>query len=84
MVSADPIVLDVKSRRIVDGSRIVLLHVNDDACVEDPDVDVTALAGSFRFSGLSIGPLDRQGIPDDADPNRLRWSSSNPPDDQRG
>lgn len=84
VVSAEPIVLDVKSRRIVDGSRIVLLHVNDEACVEDPDVDVTALAGSFRFSGLSIGPLDRQGIPDDADPNRLRWSSSNPPTIKQG
>lgn len=79
VVSADPIVLQLESRRIVEGSRIVLLHVNDDACVEGANVDVTALAGSFRFSGLSIGPLDRQGIPEEADPRRFRWSPGNPP-----
>ena len=36
VVGTTPLVLEVDSRRIGDGDRIVLLHVNETACVEDP------------------------------------------------
>jgi hypothetical protein len=52
-----PIVLQVGSRRIGDKERIVALHVGEIACVERPDVEVKFQKGSFRISGLSIGPL---------------------------
>lgn len=52
------IVLEIDSRRIGEGNRIVLLHVNDDACVEGPTVTVdTTPKGSFAIDGLSIGPF---------------------------
>ena len=57
VVSVDPIALKIDSRRIGDGDRIVLLHVNEIACIEQPDVDVKFQKGSFKFSGMSIGPL---------------------------
>ena len=36
VVSVAPLMLDVRSRSIVDGSRIVLLHVNERALRRDP------------------------------------------------
>jgi len=57
VVGTTPLVLELDSRRIGDGDRIVLLHVNESACAEEPDVDVKFQKGSFKFSGLSIGPL---------------------------
>ncbi|MFR9751491.1 hypothetical protein ACL02S_10685 [Nocardia sp. 004] len=70
VVQVDPIVLDVESRRIGDGARIVLLHIDEDACVEHSDIEVTAQKGSFKFAGLSIGPLS--GIDDT--PRRFEWA----------
>lgn len=71
VASVDPLVLDVDSRRIVDGSRIVLLTRNDAACVEMDGVDVDSTkGGSFKIDGLAIGPLATT----EADsPKRLRW-----------
>ncbi|MDN5852066.1 MAG: hypothetical protein L0K86_04315, partial [Actinomycetia bacterium] len=69
-----PLVLDVESRRIRDGSRIVLLHVNGTACVEHPVVSVVAQKGSFKFAGLSIGPLSCTGVP-----RRFAWAPAVPP-----
>jgi len=77
VVRTDPLVLDVVSRRIEDKSRLVLLHVNDDACVEHPIVDVTPQKGSFKFAGLSIGPLSFIG--DDDSPGRFAWAPANTP-----
>lgn len=58
------IVLKVDSRRIGNGSRIALLHINDVNCAEAPTVTVnTAQKGAFKIDGLSIGPLEY------ADPN---------------
>jgi hypothetical protein len=71
------LMLDLDSRRIGDGSRIVLLHVNGDACVEHPLVDVTAQKGSFKFAGLSIGPLSLAGP--DGVPRRFVWSPATTP-----
>jgi hypothetical protein len=77
VVRTDPLVLDVVSRRIEDKSRLVLLYVNDDACVEHPIVDVTPQKGSFKFAGLSIGPLSFIG--DDDSPGRFVWAPANTP-----
>ncbi len=73
VVSTAPLMLDVSSRRIGDGSRIVLLHVGDHACVEGDGVDVKAQQGSFRLAGLSIGPLAKV---DDATCPRSTTSSN--------
>lgn len=80
VVSTEPLVIDVDSRRIGDQSRIVLLHVNDQACVEQPNVDVVAQAGSFKLGGLAIGPLSRTSADDVAElASRHRWTPANVP-----
>ena len=73
VVSLSPLVLDVKSRSIVAGKRIVLLHVNGLPSVETEATSVTHQAGSFKIDGLSIGPLSRDDVPDDAPHSHLRW-----------
>lgn len=77
VIEADPIALNVDSRRIRDGSRIVLLHVNGDPCVEHSCIDVTVLKGSFKFSGLSIGPLSTV---DGDTPRCFVWEPANVPE----
>ena len=57
VVATSPIELDIESRRVGDGTRLVLLHVNGAPCVEAPHVQVLDQAGSFRFAGLALGPL---------------------------
>ena len=49
------------------------------ACVEDPNVAVKIQAGSFRLSGLSIGPLDKDGLPDDTPDTVWRWKPDTHP-----
>ncbi len=70
VVQVDPIVLAVDSRRIGDESRIVLLHINGDPCVERPGIESVVQKGSFKFTGLPIGPLSSTG--DDA--RRFEWA----------
>ena len=72
VLSVAPLLLDVVSRSIVDGSRIVLLHADGSPCVETHATSVTHQAGSFKIDGLSIGPLSRDGVADDAPPTQLR------------
>ena len=71
VVSTHPLVLDVASRRIVAGSRIVMLARNGDACAEASHVAVsTAGKSDFKIDGLAIGPL----TPADVErPSRLEW-----------
>lgn len=57
VVSIHPLVIQVDSRRVADESRVALLHVNGEACVEGPDIVVKHQVGSFKISGLSIGRL---------------------------
>jgi hypothetical protein len=74
VVSVDPIVLNIESRHFWEEDRIVLLHVNGTPCVEDGWVDVnTSLKGSFKIDGLSIGPLDGDGLAKSDPPEWLRW-----------
>lgn len=77
VVTTQPLVLDVCSRRIADGSRVVLLHINGDPCIEHPDVHVTHQKTSFRFAGMAIGPLTSVG--DDLAPRRFTWTPANKP-----
>ena len=72
-LSVSPLVLDVASRSIIAGKRIVLLHVNDVPCVETQPTSVTHQGGSFKIDGLSIGPLSRDDVADDAPRTHLRW-----------
>jgi hypothetical protein len=76
VIDRQPLTVEVESRRIGDGSRIVLLHVNGEACVEDDDTDVAFQKGSFKFSGFAIGPLfafEEEG-------RRFLWAPENNPD----
>lgn len=78
VVSVEPLVLVVDSRRIIDGSKIVLLHINDRPCVEDLR-DGVSLGAKFVIEGMSVGPLSRDGIGDDHPANELRWSPKHVP-----
>jgi hypothetical protein len=78
VVTTAPLVLDIASRRIGAGARIVLLHVNGDACVERPGTAMTPLKGSVKFSGMAIGPLTSVG--DESTPRRFTWTPDNVPD----
>jgi hypothetical protein len=73
VASLAPLTLDVQSRSIVDGSRIVLLHVNGEPCVESQTTEVAHQGGSFRIDGLSIGSLARGDVPDDEPRTFLEW-----------
>jgi hypothetical protein len=76
VVSTAPLVLDVESRRIGAGARIVLLHVNGEACVERPGTAMTPLKGSVKFAGMAIGPLAAVG----EEPRRFAWTPDTTPD----
>lgn len=57
VTSVDPVRLRVESRRIINGSRIVLLHINGQQIVELPTVEIKPQAGSFKLRNLPIGEL---------------------------
>lgn len=69
VVSTQPLRLDVASRRLVDGSAVVLLHGPAGAAVEGDGISVTVQASSFKLGGFSIGRLSD---PDDELPG-LVW-----------
>ncbi|HET7385306.1 MAG TPA: hypothetical protein VFJ19_01425 [Nocardioidaceae bacterium] len=77
VVDTHPLILDVESRRIGDGNRVVLLHSDNSgvACIEADTVTCKAQKGSFKLGGLSLGPLAaRKGTP-----RRFVWSPGTPP-----
>jgi hypothetical protein len=74
VVSIDPLVLSIESRRIGAGSKVVLLHVDGEACIERAQVTAKAQKGSFKFEGLSIGPLAAI-----ANTKHLAWAPENDP-----
>ncbi|MEV7396714.1 hypothetical protein [Aeromicrobium sp. NPDC092404] len=77
VASVDPLVLDVHSRRIGDESRIVLLHVNGEPCVEGNDVTTD----KGKVVGLAIGPLS-SGQHDV--PRRFDWKPARTPEVEVG
>lgn len=62
----DPLRLDVASRRLVDGTEVVALHIGDQAEVEDPTTTVKVQVGSFKFGQVPIGRL----VADENQPGR--------------
>jgi hypothetical protein len=76
VVDLHPLTVDVDSRRIGHDSRIALLHVNEEACVEGDDIEVAHQKGSFKFSGFAIGPLAAA----EGQQRRFVWSPADDPD----
>lgn len=74
VVSVNPLVLDVHSRRIVADSSVTLLHVNDDPCVEQAAVGLKVQGTAFQFQGMAIGPLSKDGIDEGAPRGHLAWA----------
>lgn len=73
--SVNPLELEVESRRLGDGSRVVILTKNDQACVETPGVWVDSTrATTFKIGGLSIGPLTMG-----TEAGRLSWQPQTVP-----
>jgi hypothetical protein len=75
VTSIDPIRLDVRSRRIRDGSSVVAVHRNGTPLIEGADVSLTIQKGSFKLGQMHLGPLldDKAGV-------GLRWDVGLPVD----
>ena len=58
VVAVEPLRLRVGSRRLDEGTKIVLLHVNDVPTIEDAGTTIKIQLGSVKFGHLSIGPLE--------------------------
>ena len=69
VAALNPILLNVHSRRIAGGSRIVLLHINGKPCAEERGIIVKSQKTNFKVEGLSIGELSQ--VSDDA--SLLLW-----------
>ena len=63
VVSTSPLTLEIDSRQIETGSRLVLMHTNESACVEEPGITVKTQKTSIKIDGLSIGPLQATKSP---------------------
>ncbi|MCO5972298.1 hypothetical protein [Actinoallomurus soli] len=57
VIGLDPIRLDVRSRRLGDGSEVVALHVGDHAVVERPETVFKIQKGSFKLGRMPVGTL---------------------------
>ena len=81
VVEIDPvIVLKVDSRRATAGNRLVLLHINGEACVEEDEISVdVSLKTKFKVGGLSIGPLESFKPKDNAFQSYFVWKPHTPP-----
>jgi hypothetical protein len=80
VVGTQPLALEIDSRRIVHESRIVLLHVNGQACVEADGVSVKVQKGSFKISDMAIGEIATHT----EDPRVFTWSPATDPGLQMG
>lgn len=75
VVSTSPIILDVDSRRLVDGSRVVMIVHENEARVEAATTSVDASPkNAVKIDGLNIGSLHRAGVSDEAPKSHLVWS----------
>lgn len=75
VASESPLLLDVASRRIGEGTTVVVLHRNGIAQVEEANVETLLQKGSVRIGGLGVGPL---ASADDTNPTRFEWSPTTP------
>ena len=60
VIGLDPIRLDVQSRRLVHGSRVVALHVNERALIEDAGTSIQVQKGSFKLGQLAVAVLEER------------------------
>lgn len=74
VVGLDPIRLDIRSRRLGAGTRVVALHIAGRPVVEDASTTLVVNNGAFNLGGLSIGGLEADGEPG------LRWTPVIAPD----
>lgn len=75
VIGVNPYVLEVASRRLGDGSRVALLHVNGEPCVEGAAVAIAIQKTSFKIANMAIGELTAV----DGAPGRLQWDPHNDP-----
>lgn len=77
VVQTSPLIIDLDSRRIGDGARIVMIARDGKSCAEESVVslDVSG-AGAFKLDGLSIGPLEAT---DEDTTRRFRWTPQTMP-----
>ena len=75
VVATSPeILLNIESRRVTSGDRIVLLHINGEPCVEANHVSVnTAQKRDIKVDGLSIGPVVALVPADPAKRSSFEW-----------
>ncbi|WP_460493315.1 hypothetical protein [Dactylosporangium cerinum] len=57
VVGLDPVCLVVRSRRLVDGSRVVALHIGGRSIVEAPTTTLKVQKGSFKLGQLPVATL---------------------------
>lgn len=57
VIGLDPVRLNVRSRRLVDGSRVVALHINGRSLVEAPTTTLKIQKGSFKLGQLPVAAL---------------------------
>ncbi|WP_328855058.1 hypothetical protein OHB01_05940 [Microbispora hainanensis] len=57
VIGLDPVRLEVRSRSLVDGSRVVALHINGHSLVEQPSTSIQPQKKSFKFGQMPIGIL---------------------------
>jgi hypothetical protein len=75
VIDLDPLRLEVQSRRLVDGSNVVALHLNGRSLVEQPSTTIKIQKGSFKLGQMSVGTLRHvDGV------EGLRWEPKVVPD----
>jgi hypothetical protein len=74
VVDLEPLRVHVRSRRIVDGSTAVALHINDRPCVEDSSTTIRVQQGTIKLAHMSVGTLVDDGA------GALRWDVVEPLD----
>lgn len=75
VAASRPILLDVDSRRLGPGRRVVALHVNGQPQVESADIKLQR--GSIKIGNLGVAPLEPVG--GKAPGNRFSWAPVTPP-----
>src|SRR5699024_7757071 len=75
VVDDSPLTIELDSRHIGDESRIVALHLNGDAFIEDDEGTIKTQKGSFKISHMPIGELAATGV----QPRQYTWAPHHDP-----
>ncbi|MGW3890452.1 hypothetical protein ACWD69_17320 [Micromonospora chokoriensis] len=57
VIALNPVRLQVRSRRLTEGSRVVALHINDRSLVEESTTTIKIQKGSFKLGQLPVATL---------------------------